>query len=145
MIKNRKKRTIEEKIFLLSFFVAIISFVMMFPYDSSGPELKSVEIDDIVTYKGRTKRIGIVMSPRNAIIDKISFDNYDKSIISIKGRQLKTLNEGETTVECKIIDKYSQKQRVFTFKVTVLSSEWSIDTIWKYKGVYFCEWIIRNL
>lgn len=123
MKKLRKKRTIGEKIFLFSIFVAVISFVMMITYDNSGPELKSVEIDDITMYKDSTKKIGIVMSPRNAEIENISFENYDKSIISIEDRLLKSLNEGETTVDCKITDKYSQKQRVITFKVTVLSSE----------------------
>lgn len=123
MRKLRKKRTIGEKIFLFSIFVAVISFVMMTTYDNPGPELKSVEIDDITMYKDSTKKIGIVMSPRNAEIENISFENYDKSIISIEDRLLKSLNEGETTVDCKITDKYSQKQRVITFKVTVLSSE----------------------
>lgn len=118
---KHSKRTIGQKIFLASFLVAVISFVMMFSGDNSGPELKSVEINDIRIHKDSTKEIGIVMTPRNAKIEKVSFVNYDKSIITIKDRQLTALKEGETTVDCLFVDKYSQKQRVITFNVSVVS------------------------
>ena len=84
-----------------------------------GPKLETVAINDLTLYKDEAKEVEMSLTPKDADIDEITFDDFDSNIISVDDKKIKGLKEGQTEVVCKITDSHSNVIKSNKFKVTV--------------------------
>lgn len=98
---------------------AVICIIGAVSAMTRGPVLENVVINDLTLYKDETKDLEISLTPKDADIKAITFNDFDSNIISIDDKKIKGLKEGQTEVVCKITDSHSNEIKSNKFIVTV--------------------------
>lgn len=114
-----EKFTKKQKIITTCIVFAMIIITGMINEVTKGPKIEKVTVDDIELYKDKSKEINFKITPKDAKITKVSFENYDHAIISVENNRITGLDEGETEVVCEIVDEHTNKLKTNKFKVTV--------------------------
>ena len=98
---------------------AVICIIGAVSAMTRGPVLENVVINDLTLYKDETKDLEISLTPKDADIKAITFNDFDSNIISIDDKKIKGFKEGQTEVVCKITDSHSNEIKSNKFIVTV--------------------------
>ena len=95
---------------------AVICIIGAVSAMTRGPVLENVVINDLTLYKDETKDLEISLTPKDADIKAITFNDFDSNIISIDDKKIKGLKEGQTEVVCKITDSQRRKDLAMQYR-----------------------------
>ena len=124
-----KKFTVKQKSIITAIALAVFVIIGITSDATKGSELKKVTIKDINIYKNKTKKIDILISPKDADINEVSLKNFDSSIISFNNKEykIKGLKEGTTTAICEVKDSHSNVIKSNKFTITVRLTDEQIE------------------
>lgn len=115
--------TIKQKIIYTIIGICVLACLNVAIDKTRGPKIQNAEISDVTLYKGSSKKVNIIVTPKKSKISETEYSGYDSNVISIDEDKIKAKSAGETTVICKVTDYNGKSVKSNKFKVTVNLTE----------------------
>lgn len=115
--------TTKQKIIYTIIGICVLACLNVAIDKTRGPKIQNAEISDVTLYKGSSKKVNIIVTPKKSKISETEYSGYDSNVISIDEDKIKAKSAGETTVICKVTDYNGKSVKSNKFKVTVNLTE----------------------
>ena len=121
------KFTTRQKVIYTIIGICVLACLNVFVDKTKSPEIQKAEISDITLYKGSSKKINIVVTPKKSNISETYYSDYDRNIISIEDDKITAKSAGVTPVVCEVTDNNDKTVKSNKFYVTVKLTEKQIE------------------